>query len=81
MFAVHLFLFDFERVLVRGKGGRMEGERLLGVPGYCSHDDDDVDGVDDGDGDDDGAHGDDDVDDGDGADGEEEEGDNEGVWY
>ena len=55
----------------------MEGERVLGIPGYCSHDD----------GDDDGAHDDDDVgDDGDddvvdGADGEEEEGYDEGVWF
>ena len=61
---IHLFLFDFERVLVRGKGGRVEGERVLGIPTHCSHnDDDDCDG-----------------DDGDGGDGEEEEGDNEGVW-
>ena len=42
----------------------MEGERVLGIPTHCSHNDDD-----DGDGDD-----------GDGVDGEEEEGDNEGVW-
>ena len=47
----------------------MEGERVLGIPTYCSHDDDDDGDVDDVDG----------VDD-DGADSKEEEGDNEGVW-
>lgn len=29
----HLFLLDFERVLVGGKGRGVEGERVLGIPG------------------------------------------------
>merc|ERR1740123_793431 len=31
--ASHLLLFDFEGVLVGGKGGRVERERMLGIPG------------------------------------------------
>jgi len=33
--ASHLLLFDFERVLIGGKGGRVERERMLGIPGVC----------------------------------------------
>ena len=34
---IHLFLFDFERVLVGGKGGGVEGERVLGIPEQDGH--------------------------------------------
>ena len=34
---IHLFLLDFERVLVGGKGGGVEGERVLGIPEQDGH--------------------------------------------